>query len=112
LNAACQRALDVDLIAVYRVERILVQALEDETAEALTPLAARWMTRRIIGSPPIGSRTLSRPNRRLCPRARITAVMSDVTQLFMVFLPPPAASQHHSPAGRGNNLGGFEVTVR
>lgn len=30
LNAACQRALDVDLIDVRRVERILVQALEEE----------------------------------------------------------------------------------
>ena len=31
LDAACRRALDVDLIDVRRVERILVQALEEET---------------------------------------------------------------------------------
>ena len=31
LDAACQRALDVDLINVHRVERILIQALEEET---------------------------------------------------------------------------------
>ena len=35
LDAACQRALDVDLIDVYRVERILVQALEEETTPQL-----------------------------------------------------------------------------
>ena len=35
LDAACQRALDVDLIDVYRVERILVQALEEETTSQL-----------------------------------------------------------------------------
>ena len=35
LDAACQRALDVDLIDVYRVERILVQALEAETTPQL-----------------------------------------------------------------------------
>ena len=31
LDAACQRALDVDLINVKRVERILIQALEEKT---------------------------------------------------------------------------------
>ena len=35
LDAACQRALDVDLIDVYRVENILVQALEEETTPQL-----------------------------------------------------------------------------
>ena len=35
LDAACQRALDVDLIDVRRVERILVQALEQETMPQL-----------------------------------------------------------------------------
>ena len=35
LDAACQRALDVDRIDVYRVERILVQALEEETTPQL-----------------------------------------------------------------------------
>ena len=39
LDAACRRALDVDLIDVRRVERILVQALEQETTPELpTPL--------------------------------------------------------------------------
>ena len=39
LDAACRRALDVDLIDVRRVERILVQALEEETTPQLpTPL--------------------------------------------------------------------------
>ena len=37
LDAACRRALEVDLIDVRRVERILVQALEEET----TPQAPR-----------------------------------------------------------------------
>ena len=37
LDAACRRALDVDLIDVRRVERILVQALEQETTPQ-TPL--------------------------------------------------------------------------
>ena len=37
LDAACRRALDVDLIDVRRVERILVQALEEETTPQ-TPL--------------------------------------------------------------------------
>ena len=32
LDAACRRALEVDLIDVRRVERILVQALEEESA--------------------------------------------------------------------------------
>ena len=36
LDAACQRALDVDLIDVNRVERILVQALEEEAMPRLT----------------------------------------------------------------------------
>jgi len=35
LDSACQRALDVDLIDVYRVENILVQALEEETTPQL-----------------------------------------------------------------------------
>ena len=35
LDAACQRALDVDLIDVKRVERILIQALEEETTPQL-----------------------------------------------------------------------------
>ena len=35
LDAACQRALDVDLIDVKRVENILVQALEEETTPQL-----------------------------------------------------------------------------
>ena len=40
LDAACRRALDVDLIDVRRVERILVQALEEETMpQAPLPLA-------------------------------------------------------------------------
>ncbi len=40
LDAACRRALDVDLIDVRRVERILVQALEEETTPELPmPLA-------------------------------------------------------------------------
>ena len=39
LDAACRRALEVDLIDVRRVERILVQALEQETIPELpTPL--------------------------------------------------------------------------
>ena len=39
LDAACRRALDVDLIDVRRVERILMQALEEETTPELpTPL--------------------------------------------------------------------------
>ena len=40
LDAACRRALDVELIDVRRVERILVHALEEETTPELpTPLA-------------------------------------------------------------------------
>ena len=39
LDAACQRALDVDLIDVRRLERILVQALDEETSPQL-PLPA------------------------------------------------------------------------
>ena len=35
LDAACRRALEVDLIDVRRVERILVQALEEETTPEL-----------------------------------------------------------------------------
>ena len=35
LDAACRRALDVDLIDVNRVERILVQALEQEAMPQL-----------------------------------------------------------------------------
>jgi hypothetical protein len=37
LNAACEKALAVDLIDVRRVERILMEALE---AEALPPTSA------------------------------------------------------------------------
>ena len=41
LEPACRRALDVDLIDVRRVERILVQALEEETTpQAPMPLPA------------------------------------------------------------------------
>ena len=41
LDAACRRALEVDLIDVRRLERILVQALEEETTPELpTPLPA------------------------------------------------------------------------
>ncbi|MYC33520.1 MAG: IS21 family transposase [Chloroflexi bacterium] len=39
LDAACRRALDVDLVDVRRLERILVQALEEETSPQL-PLPA------------------------------------------------------------------------
>ncbi len=40
LDDACRRALEVDLIDVRRVERILVQALEQETTAQLpAPLA-------------------------------------------------------------------------
>ena len=35
LDAACRRALEVDLIDARRVERILVQALEEETTPEL-----------------------------------------------------------------------------
>ena len=35
LDAACRRALDVDLIDVRRLERILVQALEQEALPQL-----------------------------------------------------------------------------
>ena len=45
LNAACRRALDVDLIDVRRVERILVQALEQETLPEL-PTAMNSAARR------------------------------------------------------------------
>ena len=38
LEAACRRALDVDLIDVSRVERILVQALEEAMPQAPLPL--------------------------------------------------------------------------
>ena len=37
LDAACRRALEVDLIDVRRVERILVQALEEETTPQAPP---------------------------------------------------------------------------
>ena len=40
LNAACQRALAVDLIDVRRLERILVEALEQEAAPAAITVAA------------------------------------------------------------------------
>ncbi len=39
LDAACRRALDVDLIDVRRLERILVQALEEEALPQI-PLPA------------------------------------------------------------------------
>ena len=46
LDAACQRALDVDLINVHRVESILVQALEEETTPQLPlPLPPGRFTR-------------------------------------------------------------------
>jgi hypothetical protein len=40
LNAACHRALAVDLIDVRRLERILVEALEEEATPATTAVAA------------------------------------------------------------------------
>jgi len=40
LNSACQKALSVDLIDVRRLERILVQALEQEAEAAATPSAS------------------------------------------------------------------------
>lgn len=40
LNAACRRALEVDLIDVRRLERILVEALEDEAGPATTVATA------------------------------------------------------------------------
>jgi len=40
LNAACRRALEVDLIDVRRLERILVEALEEEATLATTVAAA------------------------------------------------------------------------
>ena len=40
LDAACRRALDVDLIDVRRLERILVEALEEESDPAATVAAA------------------------------------------------------------------------
>lgn len=50
LQAACQRALAVDLVDVRRLERILVQALE---AEATAPAAA--------SSPPAPAARFARP---------------------------------------------------
>ena len=41
LDAACRRALDVDLIDVRRVERILIQALEQQKPPEHPPAAAR-----------------------------------------------------------------------
>ena len=38
LDAACLRALEVDLIDVRRLERILVEALEQETTSPQPPL--------------------------------------------------------------------------
>ena len=47
LDAACRRALDVDLIDVRRLEHILVQALEQETTPELpTPLPEGRFARR------------------------------------------------------------------
>ena len=40
LNSACQKALSVDLIDVRRLERILIQALEEESEAAATPSAS------------------------------------------------------------------------
>jgi len=40
LNAACRRALEVDLIDVRRLERILIEALEGETTPATTVATA------------------------------------------------------------------------
>ena len=46
LDAACRRALEVDLIDVRRVERILVQALEhDEMPQYPPPLPSGRFTR-------------------------------------------------------------------
>ena len=46
LDAACQRALAVDLIDVRRLERILVQALEEETTPQLPlPMPPRRFAR-------------------------------------------------------------------
>jgi transposase len=45
LNAACEKALSVDLVDVRRLERILSEALEQETAPAMaaaTPLPSRF----------------------------------------------------------------------
>ena len=38
LDAACRRALEVDLVDVRRVERILVEAIEQETTPQQPPL--------------------------------------------------------------------------
>ena len=47
LDAACRRALEVDLIDVCRVERILVQALEEEAVPQLPlPIPAGRFARR------------------------------------------------------------------
>jgi hypothetical protein len=40
LNAACQKALSVDLIDVRRLERILVEALEEEAVTAVATAPA------------------------------------------------------------------------
>ena len=40
LNAACRRALEVDLIDVRRLERILVEALEEESCLVTTVATA------------------------------------------------------------------------
>ena len=46
LDTACQRALAVDLIDVRRLERILVQALEEETTPQLPlPMPPRRFAR-------------------------------------------------------------------
>lgn len=39
LNAACEKALAVDLVDVRRLERILVEALEEEAMPAMTVTA-------------------------------------------------------------------------
>ena len=40
LNAACEKALEVDLIDVRRLERILVEALEEETVPVMISSAS------------------------------------------------------------------------
>ena len=67
LDSACRRALEVDLIDVRRVERILLQALEQSRASGTSPSTAR--------------RTLRPPGQRLRPCKRPSPSVNRVNRI-------------------------------
>ena len=73
LDAACRKAISVDLVDVRRLERILVQALEEETLPQLPCLCRRAASPVPAASSPMPKEVSHDPNHRTHAAAQTSA---------------------------------------